>query len=473
MKQIMHVRLIRANGLSRLNNTGLLAYYVQTGDYAGIYSTDLTGLRDVIRQFKSSATEKDIREVLSYLRDTSEVVEQCTNSDYIPVANGVYDFRNKKLLPFEPDLVFLSKSHTNYNPNAVKPDLFLNDGTPWDADRLFADIMDDPEMEDLLWHIVGAALRQISWGKMIVLYSSVGCNGKGTLCLLVRCLLGQGNTASLPLHKMSEKFALSSLVNVSCICTDENPVGKYLDENDVWKAVVTGDVVSYEKKYGDPTDFTFHGLVIECFNDLPKIKDKSESALRRLLMVPFDKSFIGHEKPEIKNDLMQRPETLEYYLKKLLEMDYFDKLPEPPKCRDMLDAYQVSNDPVRAFLNEFLAEPDALKWSLVPYDFLYSLLKAYLKKNYPSAKLPSNMQFYGEVKQLVDTGVYPLWYRELDANGKDKRIRPGNHMSLPEPLIREYELKEWMQYTTHNGYSYISDETRPNLKETYRGLQRA
>lgn len=94
--------------------------------------------------------------------------------------------------------------------------------------------------------------------------------------------------------------------------------------------------------------------MVQCVNELPRLRDRSESMYRRLLVVPFEKRFEGSERKYIKDDYLKRKDVLEYVLYHLLaETDYYE-LDEPQACAALLDEFREVNDPVRQFLGDVL-----------------------------------------------------------------------------------------------------------------------
>ena len=91
------------------------------------------------------------------------------------------------------------------------------------------------------------------------------------------------------------------------------------------------------------------GMIIECVNEIPRLKDRSESLMRRLLLVPFKKCFTGAERKYIKNDYLHRKEVLEYVLFKVMNMDNYE-LSNPTACKEMMGEFRVNNDPVAQFV---------------------------------------------------------------------------------------------------------------------------
>ena len=134
-------------------------------------------------------------------------------------------------MPFSPDYIFTSKSRVNYVVNPPLP-VYHNpdDNTDWDVESWIRELSDDPEIVNSIWEILGAILRpHVRWNKAAWLYSTSGNNGKGTLCELMRSLVGRGSYASIPIADFGKDFLLEPLIRSQAIIVDENDVGQYLD----------------------------------------------------------------------------------------------------------------------------------------------------------------------------------------------------------------------------------------------------
>lgn len=357
----------------------LVAMYMNNGVDAGIYVTSEDTFRTIARQYNYALSTAEFKEVLAALKDASPRRQRCMERDLIAVNNGVFDYASKTLLPFTPELIFLSKSHVDYVHAAPNPVLHNDDdGTDWDVESWVATLSDDPEVVELLWEILGAIIRpNVRWNKSAWFYSERGNNGKGTLCELMRELCGPTSYASIPIADFGKDFMLEPLTRASAIIVDENDVGTFIDRAANLKAVITNDVISINRKFKTPIAYQFYGFMVQCLNEFPRIKDKSESFYRRQLFVPFEKNFNGIERRYIKGDYLHRPEVLQYVLHKVLHMDYY-VLSEPAATRDVLAEYKEANDPVRAFWSEF---EDQFSWDLLPFAFLYDLYKSWFASN--------------------------------------------------------------------------------------------
>jgi len=467
--QLYHVRSVDCSGVSKSREYDLLCIYQDTGKNEGIYISDETELKTIFDRYRYDISDKELEEIIRKLKRKAKRTTRCENRDLIAVNNGIFDYKNKQLLPFTPDEVFLSKSHIDYIPNVQNPVLHNNDdNTDWDIESWLNDLFDgDKEMVELIFQIIGAIVRpNVNWGVSAWFYSTVGNNGKGCLCKLMREICGNETYTSIPLADFSKEFMLEPLVDSSAIIVDENDVGTYIDKAANLKAVITQDVIQMNRKFKIPIKFQFKGFMVQCLNEYPRIKDRSDSFYRRQLFVPFVKSFTGAERKYIKNDYLERKEVLEYVLCKVLNMNYYE-LKVPKACQLALDEYKEFNDPVRQFMNEFM---ECFVWDLVPYKFLYELYCEWYKRNFSNTiGQLSKVSFKTEF--ISHLGDYPEWTRPLDKDRKDAIIKPANRMDRPEPLIDEYNLIEWMNPMYRSSID-INKKCIPVLKTGYKGILR-
>ena len=417
----------------------LLGVYMSEGDNRGLYVTDDTTIQRIIRQFRSNIRIADINEVISEIRSYVPRRFRCTIPHLIAVNNGIFDYTAKKLWPFTHKLVFLSKSRVDYDAYALNPIIHNDeDGTDWDVETWMESLSDDPEIVQVFWEILGAIIRpHVRWNKSAWLYSESGNNGKGTLCELMRALCGPGTYASIPLSNFSKDFMLEPLTRATAIIVDENDVGTYIDRAANLKAVITNDVIQINRKNKMPISYQFYGFMVQCLNELPKIKDRSDSFFRRQLFIPMTKCFTGKERKYIKNEYLHRKDVLQYVLHRVLNMDY-DTLSEPEACKAALADYKEFNDPVRRFANEIMPE---LVWDLAPFTFLYDLFVAWFKRRNPGGCMPNYVKFVNNLYAMQREVAGGQW----SCDDKKRQIRPKNLMDKDEPLATEYKLWGWVK----------------------------
>ena len=441
----------------------LLAIYQADGPDEGLYVTSDEVFRSLARSYNYKIKTNEIKEFTIALRDIVPRKTRCHDSNLVAVNNGIFDYDTKQLMPFTPDLVFMSKSRVNYNPNATNIVIHNDDdNTDWDVESWMNELSDDPEIVNTLWEVIGAIIRpHVAWNKSAWFYSETGNNGKGTLCELMRQICGDGSYASIPLSDLGKDFMLEPLTRATAIIVDENDVGTYIDKAANLKAIITNDVVQINRKFKTPIPYRFYGFMVQCLNEMPRIKDKSDSFFRRQLFIPFTKCFTGTERRYIKHDYLHRREVLEYVLFRVLNMNY-NELSTPQACKDALAEYREFNDPILQFVDEILPQ---LQWDLVPFTFLYDLYRKWFDKNIPSGSAQSRNTFIKDL--LIAIKNNNIWY----CKDKNTKIKTSNRMDKPEPLIMEFDLKQWM----NNNYkgNDVNKICKPSaLSQSYRGLIR-
>ena len=223
-------------------------------------------------------------------------------------------------------------------------------------------------------------------------------------------------------------------------------------------------MIQVNRKFKTSVAFRFKGFMVQCLNEMPRVKDKSDSFFRRQLFVPFTKCFTDKERKYIKHDYLHRKEVLEYVLYKVLHMNYYE-LDVPEICKQALAEYREYNDPVRQFAEEILPQ---LSWDLVPFSFLYDLYQSWYKKNFSDGRCSCSKQVFKK-DFLALLPEFPDWeYQKPEISYK-----PVGKMDWAEPLIAEYTLIGWMNpMYVHNIHTDVNKLCKTALKTGYRGILR-
>lgn len=448
--------------------TARLYTYSEQGPDEGLYVPAEFLIRQAAVAYNVSATSRDLDEVLRRLEDSVPMLEPSEDGDVVALANGLFDLRTKELAQFSPEVVLLSKCAVAFNPEATVPPVI--DG--WDVDSWMREIADeDAEVEQLLWEVVAALFRPgHAFEKAVFLYSESGSNGKGTYLEMLRSLAGAERVASLALSDFENRFLPSSLQDSFAVLSDESDVGGYLEKAKVLKSWLSHDWIPFERKNRDLVKIKGRGLCVFCVNELPESKDKTESLYRRLLLVPFKRRYVGTERnPLIKHDYLKRREVLEYVAHKALTMPLFDAFCEPEASRELLSETRVENDPVLQFAEEFLPQ---FRWELLPWQFLYAMYAAWMKKEVPSGRPVSRREFTKRLTNYVKATPSCGWIIPRGVDGKQKTIRTHNKILGNEPLAVEYDITNWFDMWPVNG-SMRKIGIPHNIPVSTRGLLRA
>lgn len=447
--------------MSETSKQHVLGVYIEEPhESAGIYATDNLMIKRLIEPFGPKFKDSDFEEVIKKIERNVPVVNRTTDKHLVPVKNGVFNKKTKQLEAFTSDYVFTNKIPHPYNEHAKNPIIIMPDGLEWDVENWIKSLMANDEEVKLLWEVIADTLQpNFTRRKSIWFYSQAGNNGKGTYGQLIKNILGSGNYASLSVSDFNHEYLKEQLIDVSANISDENDANVYIDSVKDYKASITGDDIVINRKYEKPVNIKFYGTNIQMLNGLPKTSDRSGSLYRRLVIVPFLKSFTNNgERPYIRNDYMYRDDVIQYVLKKALHID-FDEFTVPKTSAELLEEYREGNNPVQQYWNEF---KDEFAWDLLPTQFLYDLYLSWFQQVNPRGKPLSRHNF---IEDLL-----PLATDFEDKTRQKDKVRSNNKMDDDEPLITEYNLLQW---TNPNNKGKSLKQYRDfKRKATYRGLLR-
>ena len=464
---IFHRELPHTGLIGRLRRTAELMTYQATGVNKGLYVFAEDPIYLLASAYNQAISDKDLQVVVRCVRNLVQMLTENKDSHIAVVANGLFDPRSKKLLPFSPDVVLRAKASVAF-PEEVPTCPVING---WSVDEWIRELADnDPDVEHLFWQVIAALFRpDHAFNKAILLYSPTGSNGKGTFLELLRNLVGVDRVASLSMSDFGDSYFPPSLSDCFAVLSDENEVGNFMRKAGGIKAWVTHDWFRVNEKYGQMRYVKGRGLCVFCVNELPVFKDKSESLYRRFVVIPFVKRFVGEdENPAIKNDYLKRREVLEYVAYKALMMDPFDTFIEPDVCKDLLGQMRAEGDSVLQFAEEFL---DRFVWDLLPWEFTYGVYRAWMNKDVPSGRPVSRMEFTKRMSEYVDKNPSCGWFVPRGKDGKQKKVSTRNRIVGNEPLAVEYDITNWFDMQPVNG-SIRKIGIPHNIPINARGLMR-
>lgn len=452
----------------QVDDMELLGLYSWSGPDEGIYLIAESVFERLISELTPNCTSRSIDSIRTRLRSHAPVQERTLDPHRSPVRNGIYNSLTGELEPFSPKSIYLSKISVDYDPAATSPVIDTPDGDVWEVEEWMRTLSDDPEVVELLWEIIGACVRPFfKWDRTAWLMSERGNNGKGTLIELMRNLLGARACASVPVAKFGDRFAAEPLARAIANLVHENDVGEFAKKVGAYKAAITGDNFDMDRKNKTPLSFQWVGFDVQCFNEeVPRVKDKSGSFLRRLLLVPFDKWFGGDgvERRYIKHEYLARQDVLRYVLKRALHMGH-QQLSEPAACLRTKQEWVEGNNPVAGFWE---VHKDMFVWDLLPFPFLYDMFKAWSRSTNPSGTPEAQTAFTRSLRAYVAGS--PDW-----SDHRGKPVKVATRMTQPEYMIATYEMTSWYSPTYFPKPGTVPDldrQCRPNLSTSYRGLVR-
>ena len=355
----------------------------------GIYTRNVTLIKRVISWLEPKLNNAKAEDVIYHLTNKAEMKEKTESRYLIPVKNGVFNLKTKKLDPFNPNYVFTTKISTPYNPKITNP---VIDG--WNVESWLDSIAcGDQEIVHLLWQVINDSLNGNYTRKKAIFLVGEGNNGKGTFQELIINLIGIQNIATLKVNEFDERFRLSVLEGKTAVIGDDVPANVYIDDSSNFNSVVTGDRVAVEFKNKPLYSTAFKCSVIQSTNGMPKFKNKTNGTIRRVVIVPFNADFNGKvENFKIKDDYIRDEKVLQYVLHKAIHMD-FERFDIPEVSKKELEVFKQDNDPVLDFKLSVFDE-----WEIqeIPKYVVYGFYKKFCHEN--GYKHLADRQFHKQFK---------------------------------------------------------------------------
>ncbi|MGG3840783.1 phage/plasmid primase, P4 family [Paenibacillus thiaminolyticus] len=313
----------------------------------GVYSDRQADIEAVMIKHLPQLSQARRRETLAYLELIAETAFVAP-AHYVALKDGIFDLETDELMPFSPDIVIKNRIPYRYVEDAY-------DAT---VDNTLNKIAcGNVELRALIEEMIGyIMLRRNELGKAFILTGS-GSNGKSTLIDMIKHFLGEANYSSLALNELGQRFKTAEVFGKLANLGDDIS-SQYIDDNAVFKKLVTGETVNAERKGKDPFDFNNYAKMIFSANQLPRINDTTDGLMRRLIIIPFNAKFSSKDDdfdPFIKDKLMT-DSAMEYVLK--ISLDGLkrvlknNKFTMPEVAAVELEEYERMNNPLLAFLSE-------------------------------------------------------------------------------------------------------------------------
>ena len=289
-------------------------YYHSGAENLIIYPEIQRILGSLVNKNAKTETFHKICDMTSYPRS----VFSLTETKYIPLKNGVYDFETGTLLPHSPDYRFKYQMPINYNPDAICP-----------KTEAFFDQILNSKQRMIIEEWIGYYFWRDYRFKKAMVFVGEGDTGKTTLLEVIIYLLGRENISAISLQKMtSDKFSAAHMYEKHGNLVDELSA-RDISDTDAFKMATGNGSVSGEYKYGNQFSFqNFAKLTYAC-NRIPDMADNNDDAyFNRWIVIRFE-NIIKDKIPNFVENLQTEEEKSGLFnlaikgLKRLLDQRQF------------------------------------------------------------------------------------------------------------------------------------------------------
>jgi putative DNA primase/helicase len=375
----------------------------------GIYESGDEFIEAAMIEHIPSLSQSKRKEVLSYLNLIVKSETTIADANLIAFKNGVYNVVEDTFSDFSPEYVITNKIPHDYVADA-KSDLL--DGV---MKKLACG---DENVYKLLYQSIGYCFYRRNELRKSFFLLGEKRNGKSTFLDMVGNLLGENNTANLDLCEIGDRFRTAELTGkLANIGDDIND--EWVSNTAIFKKVVSGDIVTVERKGKDPFKLRSFAKFFFSANSLPRLgrgKD-SGAVLDRLVIIPFDAKFTKDDPdydPFIKYKL--RSESVMEALIANAIPALRDVLAEQEfatcdRVRKNIEEFEVSNNPIM----EFYEDLDESDYMNEPIKSVYQKYTTFCFAN--NLQAISAIEFQKQMKKQ-----YELVIKTVMIDGKKVRV---------------------------------------------------
>lgn len=375
----------------------------------GIYESGDEQIEAAMIEHIPTLNRSKRQEVLAYLGLLVSKESGVADANLIAFKNGVLNVADESFSEFSPEYIITNKIPHNYDPDA-KSDLL--DGV---VNKLACG---DASVQKLLYQAIGYCFYRRNELRKSFFLLGEKRNGKSTFLDMVGTLLGEDNTANLDLCEIGDRFRTAELngklANIGDDINDE-----WVSNTAIFKKVVSGDVVTVERKSKDPFKLRSFAKFFFSANSLPRLgrgKD-SGAVLDRLVIIPFNAKFSKDDAdydPFIKYKL-RGEDVMEALIAKavpaLREVLVAQEFEHCSKVDANLEEFEKSNNPIL----EFFEELDEIDYLNEPIKLIYQKYSAFCMAN--NLQPMSAIEFQKQMKKEFDVVV-----KTVEKDGKKVRV---------------------------------------------------
>jgi putative DNA primase/helicase len=316
----------------------------------GLPKDDRDHLIQDVRRCESASGVDGVLRLAATLEGFAVVAGDLDADPYLlNTTTGTLDLQTGALKPHDPRDLITKVCGAGYDPDFDAP--------AWT--KFLEEILPDPAVREFLRRVIGLALVGKVIEHVLTIATGTGRNGKGVFVRAVATAFGDYAIEAEPDLFLARDRAhptgqldLRGVRLATCQETDE---GRHLAVATV-KRLTGGDTIRARAMRQDFVEFRPSHLPLMITNHLPQVPADDPALWARLLVVPFNVSFLGREDPTL-------PDRLELELPGVLAwavagyQDYMQQRPQPrlnpPEAVTVAtNLYQESSDAVAQFIED-------------------------------------------------------------------------------------------------------------------------
>lgn len=344
--------------------------------------------------------------IIDMLKRKEAFIESANfNKSHFPLGNYTIYSTTGDLVQHASDHLATLGSSVNYNSTTDCP-VFK---------QFLTDLFEDDETSKFVQEWFGYTLSCSHKANAFLIGVGSGANGKSTLFDVLAQLVGIENVASAPLSNFNSEFGLEPLIGKKLNLATESDVDAF--KTGKLKALTAGEDISINRKNKIEITTKLPTKLVFLMNELPLLNDDSFGFERRLLILPFDKTFKESEQDkDLPKKLSKELEGILTWslegLKRLIANHYTFTVSK--SMQDAKNLYLGVGNPIEKFVGECVsAKPSNV---MDAKDLINAYIEWMMRNEFPFKGTDSPQKFWKAFEEAMNLKL--ISFSRSKSNGR-------------------------------------------------------
>jgi len=278
----------------------------------------------------------------------------------------------------------------------------------------------DQELIDFVQEMFGYFLLPSLKGSSAFFLVGDGSNGKSVMVKVLEEMFGRDYCSHMSIQSLTtDKFKSSGLVGKKINISNEEE-SKFM-RADTFKALITGDTITGERKFGDSFSFTPNTKFVFATNEMPTFDTMNYGLRRRMKFIPFFRRFLDNEQDKNLIDKLVKeiPGIIGWAIEGAKRFVYNDRVfKQAAASIQYLEKFVEEISSALSFFNNFYIIDNSLKTA---NNDVYNHYKKWCEDN--GRKPMNSHNFWRDINKEFGDTIMDLRWNEM---GNPERIRGKN-----------------------------------------------
>jgi P4 family phage/plasmid primase-like protien len=277
-------------------------------------------------------------------------VEGPDPGELIVAKSQLVDLTNSNVLNASPSFFTFNALPFDYDPSAPPPSTWLRFlDTLWPAPQ-------DRDNLQVLQDWFGLLLTNNTSQQKALFLLGPRRSGKGTICRVLRELVGPWNAAGSTLSSLTTNFGLQPLIGKTVVFISDARLSDRADAAIVTERILSisgEDALTIDRKNKSAVTLKLNTRFVIASNEMPKLSDPSGALASRFIVLRFGRSWLGKEDRELFNKLRHElPGILNWAVVGLKRLRERGRLVQTKAGEKLVREMEDLASPVAAFVRD-------------------------------------------------------------------------------------------------------------------------